>query len=214
MSKKDESSRTGTLTIVGIGEVKVQPDTAWVHLDVTTRGSSAQEAVKVNAEKMTEVIFRLKQLGLEDDSLHTSGVSVYPILQDQDGKDKGQIIGYGAENCLTAQVAVELAGKAFDEGIAGGANHSSSMSFGLEDEEAAREKALERAVKSAHKEAKIVTGAAAVRLEGPRSMEIVNNGGMIYLARKSESSSTPTPVFPGMLTISAQVSIVYEFLYS
>ena len=210
MSKKDEAAHCGTLSVSGIGEVQVKPDVVRITLGVSTQSKSAQEAVRANAEAMASVVARIKTLDVSSDDLQTSGPTVYPIIDYQEGPNKGQITGYSVENHLTVQAAVDLAGRIFDEGMAAGANQSSSMTFGLRDETAVREKALERAVKAAHREAKIVLGAAGGRLEGARTIEIVQNRGQVFVTR-GEAKDVSTPVLPGVLTVSAQVQIVYDY---
>jgi uncharacterized protein YggE len=211
MSKKEKALCTGTMTVSGTGEIKVQPDTAWIHLGISTRGKSAQQAVGENAERLTAVTTRIAQLGIAEANLQTSGPTVSPIIQYEEGPDKGQIIGYAAENSLTVRANVDQAGKVFDEGIAAGANQSSSMSFGLADESASRKAVLALAVQAAQDEARILAKAASVRLGGPRSVETAGAGGRLIVNREAKGSSTP--VFPGTITVSAQVNVVYEYLY-
>jgi hypothetical protein len=213
MTKQDESNRTGTITVSGNGEVRVKPDSAWINLGVSTRGKSAQMATNANAERMTAVINRLKKLGIPDKDIQTGGLSVSQIMQTEEGPEKGKLIGYMAENQITVRMAVDKASQVFDEGVEAGANQSSSIYFGLQDDTAARYKALELAVKSAREEAQIVAGAAAVRLGGPRNMEIAGDGGGVYLERLKDSRSASTPIFPGLLTISARVTLTLDYLY-
>lgn len=211
MSRKEKAQCIGTLTVSGAGEIKVKPDTAWIHLGVSTRGKSAQQAVIENAERLTAVVNRIARLGIGEESLQSSGPTVSPIIQYEEGPDKGQILGYAAENYLTVRASVDLAGKVFDEEVAAGANQSSSMSFGLADEGPARQTALALAVQAAHAEARTLAKAASVRLGEPRSIDSAGAGGRLVISRDAKSASTP--VFPGMVAVSAQISVVYEYLY-
>lgn len=213
-AKQAAMPSSGTLNVVGLGEIHVRPDVAWVNLGVTTRGATAEQATSANNEKMAEVIGRIRALGLPAESLQTGGAVLFPILHQEEGPQKGQIIGYGAENHVTVQTAVEQAGKVFDEGIGAGANQSSSVSFGLRDEAPMRKLALDVAVRSAYGEAQLVAMAAGVRLQGPRSMDIARGGGAIVQGRTSERSDASTPILPGKLTISAQVRVLYDYQYT
>lgn len=212
MSKHDEPAHTGSLTVSGVGEVHVKPDVAWVNLGVVTHARTAQEATAANATRMQAVIERMKQLGIAEKKLTTGGLSVYPVVQEAEGPDKGQITGYTVENHLTVRCAIEMAGQVFDEGIAAGASQSSQMSFGLQDDSQHGEEALALAAKSARRKAKVLAEAMDLRCGGPRSMEIGQSGGWVTLNR-GLAKEAATPVLPGTLTISAQVTIVFDYLY-
>lgn len=201
----------GALHVSGEGQIKVKPDVAWIHLTTITDAKTATEAVADNAARMGQVIERVRALGLPPEAMRTVGLHLYPLFSYEEGPDKGKIVGYRAEDTIRIEAAVELAGKIFDEGIAAGANQSSSLSFGLREEAAYRDKALAAAVAAARRDAEIVSGAMGLRVLGAREVQIDPSGARIALrdASRVEMKAT-TPVLPGELTISARVSIVYD----
>ncbi|MFO0575520.1 MAG: SIMPL domain-containing protein [Polyangia bacterium] len=213
-SRQDELPRSGTLSVVGVGEVRVNPDVAWVNLGVTTRGAIAEQAVSANIERMKEVLGRLRALGIKEEALQSGEPVVFPILHHEEGPKKGQIIGYGAENHVTVRTDIEQAGKVFDEGIGAGANHSSTIAFGLRDETPMRKLALDVAVRSAYSEAQLIADATGVRLQGPHSMDIARAGGPIVTGHAQGPGARNPSGLPGKLTLTAKVTIGYTYLYS
>jgi hypothetical protein len=215
MKKEESAPRTGTLTVYGSGEVEVRPDMAKLDLGVSTRGKTAQEATGLNAERMNAVIAAIKGLGIRDEDIQTSGLSVYPIIEYQEGPSYGQIIGYGADNQVTVRTDIELTGEVFDAAIAAGANQSSSLSFQLKDEGPARDRALEAAFKAARRQAQVAASAAGAQIQGPRSIEVSRATNRVFFTRAAEKTrDAATPVQPGLLTINAEVTIVFDYLYS
>lgn len=211
MSKHPESASVRSLTVAGHGEIHAKPDVTWIRLGITSHGQSAQAAASANAERMTAVIERMKQLGISEKKLQTGGLNLQPVIQQTEGPDKGQIVGYIVENYLTVRAPVDKAGEIFDAGLAAGADQSSHMVFGLQDEAALRDKALELAIQAARHEAKIVASAAGIRVGDPCRIEITGNGTPVVRGALEKTSSVATPVLPGVLTVVAHVTMVFEY---
>ena len=57
----DAAFRATTLNLSAYGEVRQAPDMATITLGVTTEAASAAEAMRLNAERMTQVIASLKK---------------------------------------------------------------------------------------------------------------------------------------------------------
>ncbi len=93
------------------------------------------------------------------------------------------------------------------------ADESSGLSFGLRDVGNRREKALESAVAAARKEAELVSKAMGVKLVGPKTIQIISEGGGPIRFESVKLAKGATPVLPGSLTIAATVHVVFETLY-
>src|SRR5438105_3266374 len=61
-----------TMTVTASAEVRAVPDMAVIQLGVSTRGSTAQEAMAKNNVLMNQIVDALKKLGIPDDHLQTS----------------------------------------------------------------------------------------------------------------------------------------------
>jgi uncharacterized protein YggE len=207
---QDKQKTMGTLELSGEGRVTVKPDIATIRLSIVTEEKTADEAVLKNARRANEVIERLVRLEIPRDALATTGLSLYPVYQTDPGTNVTHLVGYRAQDSLSVETRVQLAGKVFDTGIAAGATESSGITFSLGDERPHREKALALAIKAARSEADLVCRAMEVKLCGARTIQVLQGGGPIQM-RAERMMKTDTPVLPGDLTISASVRVVFEY---
>ena len=208
-----ESHNTGgTLTLTSEGQVQAKPDMATINLGVVTEAKTAQEAVAQNAELMTQVLNKIKALGIPAEDLQTAGFNISPVVDYQeDSPTFGKIVSYRVEDTLRVKVPVALAGKVLDEGIGAGANVAGQLSFGLRDETAFRHRALEAAVKGAYCDAEFLAHAMGVTLQSPTSVELLYGGSVVIERSLMAAAKTATPIEPGSLTISASVRMVFKY---
>src|SRR5262245_22527577 len=147
----------GTLSVVGEGQVRVKPDVATINLGVLTTSKRAQDAVAENAQRMTQVIDRMKKLGIPSEDLQTVGFNISPVIDDDEKSPNfGQIIEYRVESTLMVRSKIDMAGRVLDEGIAAGANVGGGLSFGLRNEAPFKTQALKEAVEAAQRDADTV----------------------------------------------------------
>lgn len=209
MSHKNEHA--GTLDLRGEGEIEVKPDIAFVQLAIVTEGKTAEEAVGKNAQKASNVIDRLTKLEIPRKDMKTTNLNLYPIYDTDAGSSVSTIVGYRAQNAIMVEAHVQLAGKVFDVGVAGGANESSGVSFAIKDERPYRQQALELAIKNARAEADAVCSAMGVTLKGPHTIQVTRGSGPIRLRSERLTAKAATPLLPGQLTISAEVQVVFDY---
>jgi uncharacterized protein len=197
---------TGTLDVAGTGHVKVAPDEATVSLSVITEGKTASDAAAANAKRAQAVLDAVS--AQPNHGVTTSNLSVSPIIDYTSSPYK--IVGYRASNSVTVKTKIGHASQIFDAGIGAGANESSGISFGVQDETPFP---LQLAVKVAFSEARIVAKAAGVGLEGPQSISIDAGGGRIVRQMATiDKSAAATPVIPEDLTLSASVRLTFRTL--
>lgn len=209
MSHKNDS--IGTLEIDGEGRIDVKPDVAVVRLAVVTEGKTADEAATKNAQKMSEVVERFTRLEIPRDDMKTTGLNLYPIYHNESGSDVTTVIGYRIQNELTAKVPVQLASKAFDFGLAAGANESSGVTFELRDERPYRQQALALAIKAARVEAEAVCQAMDVALKGPRLIQVIQGSGPVRMESVRLTAKAATPLLAGNLAVTAAVRVIFEY---
>lgn len=207
--------RATTLNLSAYGETRAAPDMASISLGVTTEAPTAQEAMRANAQRMTQVIAALKKAGLSERDIQTSGLNLnaqYAYVQNEPPR----LTGYQAANQVTIRVN-DLArlGAAVDATVAAGANQVNGISFGLKDPTAAENAAREAAAKALAAKADLyarVTGYKVVRL-----VSLSEGGGytpappmpMVRMAAKADYAEA-TPVAAGELTIRVDVTGLYE----
>jgi hypothetical protein len=203
----------GTLSVTGEGQVKAKPDVATINLGVLTTSKRAQDAVAENARRMTQVIDRMKKLGVPAKDLQTLGFNISPVVDyDEKSPNFGQIIEYRVEATLSVRAEVDMAGPVLDEGVSAGANVAGSLSFGLRNDTAQKTQALKAAVQAARRDADTVAEAMGMKIKGSTTIDVQQGGAPIIIRSLMRADSAPRTTFePGSLTISATVRIVFTY---
>lgn len=205
------TSRPPSITVIGTGEAQSRPDVASVTVGVVTQGKSAQETSAENANVTQQVAAAVRKAGVAENDVQTSGYSVQPLYKNNNYTEG--IVGYSVTNNVRATVRkLNSIGDVIDAAIKAGANNVQGVAFGLEKRETAEDAALGEAVANARHKADVIAKAAGLRIVGVREISAAPREQprpmMESFARAGMASSTP--VSPGELTISAQVTAVYE----
>lgn len=215
-----------TINVGGTGTVTVSPDKAVVYLGVQTQSADATAAQQENAEKMDRIIAALKDAGIPEDDMETSGYSMYPMRSHEalrsDKPVEPTITGYVVTNRLMVTVTdVEKVGDIIDTAVNAGANEVQSVSFTLSDDarQDARAQALKNAVEAARSDVDTLAGILDVTIQGP--VEITTSGGSVvtpyplpYAAAVKEYEMgrlESTSILPGDISVTAYVQMVYQF---
>lgn len=213
--KDARSTRGRTVTVHGKGSVVTAPDQVRLSVQVNTRGESANAAMSSASGKTKEILLLLKNLGVDAKDVQTSRVSVAPILDYQRNIQPPPIIGYSGTNdfsILFKGKFMDKVGEFMDKAVAAGAT-----SFGGLQYETSRQRELERdALLSAAQDARARATVLAKELNADLG-EVVgiteSGAGPAPVARgimMSETAVAGAPVMTGELTISVQVTVVFE----
>ena len=125
-----------TISITGKGDAAMTPDIARLSMGVTTSGATPREALDANNKAMQAVIDGLKSLGLGVTDIQTSGLSLNPVYDNSGAVPK--LTGYQARNGVALKVKdVARLGEILDLTVSAGANEINSLSFDVQDKEAA-----------------------------------------------------------------------------
>ena len=202
-----------TLTVQGVGVVKVSADRATVSLGVREAAPDVMTAQSTVNGKMESVIAALVEAGIASEGMATGSIGIYPNY-DYSGEME-QIAGYTAYNSLVFTVTdVENVGAYIDAAFAAGANNLDYVEFSAADTAEAGDQALALAMESAKKKA--ATLAAAADGELGDILEIrdnqegwdVNNA---FAARSEDTGmGSGTQVLPSQQQVSAFVYVTYE----
>jgi uncharacterized protein YggE len=228
------------LTVSAEGRTFAEPDLAVFTAGVTTQGTDAGEALEANARAMSRVIDSLKRAGIAERDIQTSNLSLNPIYRDPNeeamrvARTTGQpymppppelqvpqIIGYSATNSVSVrQRDLEDYGKVIDTLVEAGANQVNGPMFQLDDQEAALDEARLAAMATARQRAELYAGAAGLRIV--RALSISEGGGyygpppVMFAQRITVTGAPaappppPSPVQPGELQMTANVTVLYE----
>ena len=217
------------ITVSGYGTVDTHPDEAVLRLAVVTQSEDAKNASDENVEKMDAVLAALYEIGISEEDAVTSGYRVWPQYSWRD--DEQQLIGFQVRNSLTVTVRdIEKIGDVIDAALGAGANEINDVTFTVSDSRQTelRYEAIADAADKAKADAMSVAKAMDVAIVGP--VEISTTGSQFspyrmymgyetgYKGSEVEALPMPTPavatppqIQPGDVTVSAQVTVVYEF---
>lgn len=216
----DITSNNKVIQASGTGNVIGTPDRAQITFSVETENPDVKIAQQDNAQKMATVINALVAIGIPKDALKTTGYNIYPVYEDSTKSIMDQKLRtYRVTNTLTVTLHdVSKTGDVIDVAVASGINQASSIQFLLSDEQSQvlRTEALKKAVARARADADTVAGAMGTPIIGVQSADISGGYSPVlfdnYQYQTSNAmmkSAAPTPIQPGDITVSAQVSITY-----
>lgn len=205
----------GTLLNVSAqGEARRVPDIATLSTGVVTRAADANAAMRANAEQMAKVVAAIRQAGIADKDVQTSGINLNPTYQYRDNQPPA-ITGYEAHNTVNIVVRdIPRLGKILDQLAAVGANQINGPSFDVDKKEEALDEARREAIESAQARAQMYAKTLGMKVrrivsisEGARFAPPVPMArGMV--AMKAEAADTS--VSPGENTLSVNLDVVFE----
>ncbi len=199
----------------GIASLTLVPDEARVTVGVVTRGETAEEASRKNADEMSRVIGALRGLGLTEREIQTKWLSVNADYDCSEGKCV--LSGYVATNAVEVKLRSEkfqLISEVVDRSIAAGADFVHGVHFGVSEERrrALEEDLLRAAVADARRKAQRAAEELGTGIRGVLSVDLTIDGfpyPLMPTALRTESGAS-TPVIPGELTVTARVQVVFE----
>lgn len=202
-----------TIQMNGYAEKRVVPDTATVSIGVLVQSETAQNASDENAAIMTAVIEELKAIGLQDEEIQTSYVSVNPVYNYE---GTPTIVGYSASNSVQVEtMMLDNLSAIIDRSTAAGANQIGGISFSASDdlENEFREELISEAVADASSKASILASSLNVEIVGVQSASLSDtNGPIIYYdaaEAPAQEEAASTPIQPGESTVSMSVQVTY-----
>ncbi len=204
------------ISVTGEAVLQVKPDMATITFGVETQATTAQEAQKANATRMSAVINALTAKGISKDDIQTSNFSLYPVYEWQGDKEGRQVLtGYRCNNSVVVRLKnLANIGPTIDAATGAGANSIGGISFGLLDPKSKENELLGQAVENAREKADIMAKAAGVNIDsvyrisdGYTSVSSMDQGGWRVEAVKD----AVTPVEPGSVTVRATVRVDYQF---
>lgn len=217
LANNTESLR-GSLQVTGQAVITGTPDIAFITLGVETKNTLADVASQENADRMAKVFAALKNLGLTDQQLTTSGYNIYSSNQviARGTEDEKTITNYHVENKIKITTPdLESVGKIVDVAIKAGANKVQGIQFDIKDKHSMQLKALNNAVIQAKEKATTMAEAAEITLGGITSMNenfssyapMVNT-----MALRTEAMShSNTTINPGDVEVTATVSMNFWY---
>lgn len=198
--------------------VSAEPDIVTIGAGVSTEARTATEALRANSAEMVKVIDQLKKLGVPERDIQTTGINLN-AMYDYDQQARNQVFrGYQASNRVSVKLRkIAETGRVLDALVASGATDLNGPSFGLENDEpakdAARKRALERAKARAEDYARQLGYDSAKVLAISESMSGSSPMPERAMLRASaDMVAAAPPVQPGMVQTGISITIQYELV--
>jgi uncharacterized protein YggE len=210
----ETSESVRLVTVQGVGEVTVKPDMATINIGVETEDKDAAFAQSSNARLMDAVSKAIKELGVKEDELQTSQYNIY---KSRNYGDESQEEFFVVTNTLTVTVNdISKVGAIIDASSKAGANKINSINFSVKDESKYYQEALKNAMTSAKGKATTIMSTFGKKPSLPYTVsEASYYGGAVRanyaMDMAMEKSAVATPIEAGDLTITANVSVQYDY---
>lgn len=202
-----------SITVSGEGKIKVKPDTASLSVGVQAVASTATDALSQANTSASALIAALKNAGVSDNDIATSGLSMYP----QYNSTGRTVTGYQASNNVTVTVRdISRTGPVIDAAAAAAGDNITigGVSFYVDDTEALIGAARADAIGNAGKRAGEYAAAAGVTVGGVLQISEVSVSNPIPLvyraAADSPASAAATPIETGTQDMTVSITVVYE----
>ena len=203
-----------TVTVVSDHGVRVVPDTAEIMFGVQTMAASAKKAQEDNAGDVNNVIAKLKEMGVEEKDIRTTGYDMYPRY-DNNGQ---RIIGYTMyTNLAVSNQSIDKAGEIVSGCVEAGVNQMNGITYTYSGYNEAYAEALGNATKAASVKAEAIASAAGRKIgaiesisEGYQNTSLRNSyQDLNMLAAKEEAAMDSVAILPGEVDVRATVTVTY-----
>jgi len=200
-------------------EVYVKPDTAQISLGVEKQAKTVSQAQKEVNEVNSEIIKNLKELGVKEEKIKTTRYSITPRYEWERQSGKQTLVGYQASISISITTKdFDKLNEIIDQATASGANQINSLSFILEDEEAAEAEARDKAIDKAKEKAKAIAKVSGLTLGKLINVSVYSLGGYTQAPRAyamgggmDEAMAMPaTEIEAGETKISMTANLSYE----
>lgn len=210
-----ESVPGAGITVIGEGVIRARPDVITLRLGVEANAQTAPAALTQVRASSERVIQKLRELGVSDADLQTTGLNVFRI---QDGP-VGPMGSTGAPGAgatpvtyrgwagVSATVAdVNKAGALLEGAMQAGATSLENMQFGLRDDAALRRQAVAAAINDARPQAEAAASAAGLKLGAVRAVSELAGTGPLRV----KGGGAAEGIAPGETNVSVVVQITYD----
>ena len=208
-----------TIQVTGSGSVTGDPDIATLNLGVSVEKDLVAEAREEAANTMTALIETLKANNIDEKDIKTENFSIYPQYDYSEGKR--ELRGYRVSNTVRAKVReLDTLSDVIDDAAEAGRDYIvlDSIQFMIEDTTPLQAQARTLAAENAKAKAQTLADASGVTLGKPITISentYYESPPIPYAPLEAafaddEDTRTSTPIVPGELTTTVNITVVYE----
>ncbi len=211
--EKATTSLLRTITVVGEGKVSIKPDVARATIGVEVLKPTVKEASAENKTMIEAVLAALKEAGIAEEDIQTSGFSIYLERFNPDGSQPEKA-NYRVSNNVTVIIRdLETVGEVLDAAVEAGANNIYGVEFSLDDTKAVKSEVRKEAVANALEKAEELASLNAAKVGQVVSIsEVIGTNGGFYngtIAEFSRPMGGGALIAPGQLDIIMQLQVTY-----
>jgi uncharacterized protein YggE len=203
----DSATGQRTIQISAVGDATGEPDQAVVTLGVSAVAASADDARNQVAANVSTMRTALRDAGVADDQIQTTSF----FIGEERVNDETDSRLFRATHLFQLTLTdTESVGELIDTAIENGATNVQRVQFTLSTERSRelRATALEDAMANARAQADTVATAASLSISGVHSVETGDlSVGPVF---RDAAANAETTIEPGPVTVTAQVTVVYN----
>lgn len=200
-----------SITVSGSGSVSVYPDLVSVKFLVRTTGWNVSQTAERNSINTQNAIDAIKAAGIAEADIYTSD---YKISQDNSQAYPGQ---YTVKNTISVIIRnPKTTGQVIDAAVKQntGANGVTDFEYIVSDKSTALRQARTLAIKDAQDAANLLAGASGCKVGNVLEIfenytSTSRNDGVRLYAAKADAGGVTTPIEPGKMDITSNVTIKY-----
>lgn len=196
-----------TITVVGEGELEIEPDIARANIGVEVIDPSAQEASAENKVVLQEIVAALQEQGVAEEDIQTANFSIWAERINPDPSQASEVRYHVTNNVQVTIRNLDNVGETLDAAINAGANNIYDVQFALEDPSSLESDVRQAAIEDARAKAEDLAALSGVTLGEVVSVsEVV---GSVAQPQWGLGGGGGVPISPGQLKLTMQLQVVY-----
>jgi uncharacterized protein YggE len=212
------SPSADTITVMGYGEARGNPDMATVSVGFNLTETDISEAVRLSNETIEEITNAMKELGIAEEDIQTTGFNVWPeeIWDAETGQPTGEK-RYHVDSTMQINIRmIDDVGTVLEVALTNGANSIYGLNFGIQETADLAEEARTAALDDARMRAEAIAEGLGLAV-GEVSSVADQSGGYIYpyfvgASMGQGGGGGEPPISQGQMAVSVSVSVTYTIV--
>lgn len=219
LTEANKINNQDRFSVVGTGTVYAKADIANLQVGLRTGTKSTPAlATSESTKKMNDIIAALKDLGVEEKDIKTTGYNLNPVYNYTNQKGQ-ELIGYEVTQNLTLKIRdLSKIGDIIAKTTEKGANQIGGINFTIDDEFALKNQARELAIQKAKEKAQLIAKQSGMKLGEVKSVYESQEQAPITYAYSNakldmatgEAGISSPEIQSGQNEIKVDVTLVYE----
>jgi uncharacterized protein YggE len=202
---------SANITVTGTGKIVYVPNLAQVSVGISSDGRTAADAWKTNAEIVNKLFKALREQGIDEKDIKTTGLNVSPkYIYPKDKKP--QLVGYTVTYNLDVSVRkLDHLGETLDALVSNGANRGMNLTFTYDNLDDLIDQARVKAIGDARHKAEVFVKGAGAQLGAV--LAISDNQPLLYRSFYYEhvpaAKGASLPIAAGQQEFTVNVTVTY-----